>query len=215
MMNIQTMPVGSYQCNCSILSCEDTMEAIIIDPGDEGDRLVKLVEERGFKIKFLLHTHAHRDHIGGTRRVKEKCGGKIVLHKDDMYLYDTCELQSQMMGLPLCSAPPVDKFLEDEEHYGFGSFHVKAIHTPGHTPGSSSFLISAGSDQVLFAGDTLFRRSVGRTDLPGGNFKTLAKSVRKRLFTLDGDTVVIPGHGPASTIGEEVHENPFVGKKHI
>ncbi len=214
MLNIQTMPVGSYQCNCSILSCSDTMEAIIIDPGDEGSRIVSHVEEMGFKVKFLLHTHAHRDHIGGTCKVKQQCGGDIVLHKDDMYLYDTCELQSQMMGLPVTTPPPVDRFLNDEEHYEFGSFHVKALHTPGHTPGSSSFLVSAGEDQVLFAGDTLFRRSVGRTDLPGGNFNTLAKSIKARLFTLDGETVVIPGHGPGSTIGEEIHENPFVGKNH-
>ena len=211
MIQLDTFPVGAFQCNCSILGCPQTKEAIIIDPGDEGARISEMVKKKGYTVKFILHTHAHLDHIGGTCDVKKDLGGTVVLHKDDMFLYDQAEMQGMMMGLQCKEPPPVDHFLEDEEGFEFGSFKIDAIHTPGHTPGSASFLLNLGDEQVLFAGDTLFRRSIGRTDLPGGNFDTIVKSIKRRLFTLDVDTVVIPGHGPASTIGEEKHGNPFVG----
>ena len=212
MIEICTMPVGAFQCNCSVIGCSETGEAIIVDPGEEGPKIVAAVRERGYRVKYLLHTHAHLDHIGATAEVKKEVGGDVVLHRDDLFLYDQAHLQAMMMGLPaVTEPPPVDHYLEDEEHFHLGNDHLQALFTPGHTPGSASFLIQTGSEQILFAGDTLFRRSIGRTDLPGGDFDTITKSIKNRLFTLDGDTRVVPGHGPLSTIGEERCENPFVG----
>ncbi len=211
MLEIYTMPVGPFQCNCSILSCPETQEAVVVDPGEEGERIVALVRKKGYRVKYLLHTHAHVDHIGGTHEVKRQLGGEVVLHKNDLFLYDQAEFQAQMFGLHCTEPPPVDHFMEDEEDFAFGTFQLRALFTPGHTPGSASFSIEAGTEQYLFAGDTLFRRSIGRTDLPGGDPHQITKSIKTRLFTLDGDTIVIPGHGPGSTIGEEKYENPFVG----
>ena len=214
MIEIQTMPVGAFQCNCSIIGCSETKEAIIVDPGEEAAKIVAIVRKQGYRVKYLLHTHAHLDHIGATADVKKELGGEVVLHKDDIFLYDQAHIQAMMMGLPaVTTPPPVDHFLEDEERYALGKGYIKALFTPGHTPGSASFLIDTGADQVLFAGDTLFRRSIGRTDLPGGDSNVIAKSIKNRLFTLDGDTQIVAGHGPGSTIGEEIHENPFVGMR--
>ncbi len=211
MFDVTTFPVGSFQCNCSIISCPRTREAVIVDPGDEAPRIAERVKAQGFRVRYLLHTHAHLDHIGGTFGVKQRTGGDVVLHRDDLFLYQAADLQARMMGLNCENPPPVDHYLQDEETFGFGDFVMRAIFTPGHTPGSTSFLIQAGAEQVLFAGDTMFRRSIGRTDLPGGDAHLIARSIRTRLFILDGDTRVIPGHGPGTTIGEEIYENPFVG----
>lgn len=212
MFHIHVMPVGSYACNCSIVSCDETKEAIVVDPGGDGDRIISHIQEKGFKVKHILHTHAHLDHIGATADVKKACCGSVVIHKEDMYLYDHADEQAKRMGIKYSTPPMVDHYLKDDDEYSFGNWNIKAIHTPGHTPGSASFLLSSDRGQVLFAGDTLFRRSIGRTDLPGGDSKLIAKSIKERLFSLDGDTFVVTGHGPSSTIGEEIYENPFVGK---
>lgn len=211
MFDLVTIPVGSFQCNCSMISCPRTGEAVIVDPGDEGRRIAEMAEARGFRVKYLLHTHAHLDHIGGTCKVKERTGADVVLHRDDLFLYEHADLQARLMGFQCENPPPVDHWLQDEETFCLGDYVMRAIFTPGHTPGSTSFLIQAGAEQILFAGDTIFRRSIGRTDLPGGDSHKIAHSIRTRLFTLDGDTRVIPGHGPTTTIGEEIYENPFVG----
>ena len=213
MFQIRTMPVGAYQCNCSIISCPETKEAVIVDPGADGDKILAQVEEHGLKVRYILHTHAHLDHIGATGTVKAACDGTVVLHKDDLYLYDFADQQAARMGLPYDEPPVVDHYLEDEEEYHFGKGHLCAIHTPGHTPGSSSFLLTFGKEQLVFSGDTLFRRGIGRTDLPGGDSSLIARSIRDRLFTLDRDTLVVPGHGPCSTIGEERRENPWLGSR--
>lgn len=205
-----TFPVGLYQCNCSILYCEETLEAVIVDPGDEGARITEMVEKKGLKVKYLLHTHAHLDHFGATADVKHKCNAKTVLHKDDLFLYEQSKVQSMMLGLPEVNTCPIDVFLEDGQVFSFGNEKVECLATPGHTPGSSCFCLEADNQQILLAGDTLFRNSIGRTDLPGGDFDTLKKSIKNRLYTLDGDCQVIPGHGGETLIGHEKRHNPFV-----
>jgi hydroxyacylglutathione hydrolase len=208
--SIETFPVGIYQCNCSIIACKKTGEAIIVDPGAEAERIIKYVEKRQLKVRYILHTHAHLDHFGATYEVKKCCRGKTVMHKQDMFLYDIADMQSQMLRIPGCKTDKIDHFINDEEHYEFGRGKIQAIVTPGHTPGSTCFRLNTGKQQLIFSGDTLFKRSVGRTDLPGGNARTLKKSIKERLFTLDGDSKVIPGHGAFTRIGEEKRQNPFV-----
>ena len=206
-----TFPVGLYQCNCSILYCENTLEAIIIDPGSESDNIIEKVQKNGLKVKYLLHTHAHLDHFGATKDVKAACcGAQTALHKDDLFLYDIADQQAAKLGLPTVETSPIDIFLEDEQSFSFGHESVKTLVTPGHSPGSSCFSLEADNELILFAGDTLFRGSVGRTDLPGGDSHTLQQSIKNRLYTLDGDCRVIAGHGPETQIAYEKRHNPFV-----
>jgi glyoxylase-like metal-dependent hydrolase (beta-lactamase superfamily II) len=209
-IKIKTFPVGLYQCNCSIIYCDQTQEGIVIDPGAEADLILAKIEAKGLKVKYLLHTHAHLDHFSATAAVKEKCQAAAVLHQKDRFLYDLHETQSAMLGLPMTTISEIDQYLEYEEVFLFGKEKIKAIFTPGHTPGSSSFTLETSQEQILFAGDTLFNGGVGRTDLPGGDFDLLEKSIKTRLYSLDGDCRVIPGHGTETLIGKEKLTNPFV-----
>lgn len=206
---IQTIPVGPLQCNCSILLDEATGEALVIDPGDEPDKILRALDAMKARPVALLHTHAHFDHIGGTRTVKEKTGAGIRLHPADRPLYDALPDQAAMFGIPAGAPLPIDSPITDGETISFGRHSVTAIHTPGHTPGSTCYLLS-GDAPALFAGDTLFRRSIGRTDLWGGDTDTILDSIRTRLYSLPEDTPVVCGHGPGTTIGEEKRANPFV-----
>jgi hydroxyacylglutathione hydrolase len=206
---IQTIPVGPLQCNCSILLDEATGEALVIDPGDEPDKILRALDAMKARPVALLHTHAHFDHIGGTRAVKEKTGAAIRLHPADRPLYDALLDQAAMFGISAGEPLPIDSPLADRERISFGRHSVTAIHTPGHTPGSTCYLLS-GEAPALFAGDTLFRRSIGRTDLWGGDTDTILDSIRTRLYSLPEDTPVVCGHGPGTTIGEEKRANPFV-----
>ncbi|MCM8539766.1 MAG: MBL fold metallo-hydrolase [Lentisphaeraceae bacterium] len=209
---ISTFPVGIYQCNCSIVVDDETKEALIIDPGDESETILQQVEEQGLTVKYLLHTHAHLDHFGATSQVKKHCcGAKTVLHKEDLFLYNLHKEQSTMLHLPETEIDPIDHFLEDEETFSFGSEKVKGIFTPGHSPGSTCFKLETSEKQIIFSGDTLFRSSIGRTDLPGGDSNKIVNSIKSKLFSLDGDFEVIPGHGPATSIAFEKRNNPFVG----
>lgn len=210
-ISITTFPVGLYQCNCSIISDEDSKEAIIVDPGSDAEDIIQKVTDKGLKVKFLLHTHAHLDHFGATDKVKKHCcGAKTVLHKEDLFLYDLHREQSAMLQLPPTEVSPIDHFLGDEEEFEFGSDNLKAIVTPGHTPGSTCFKLETSEKQIIFSGDTLFRSSIGRTDLPGGDSQKIVKSIKSRLYSLDGDFTVIPGHGPSTSIGFEKKNNMFV-----
>jgi glyoxylase-like metal-dependent hydrolase (beta-lactamase superfamily II) len=207
-MILKTLVVGPFQCNCVVLGCEKTKEAVVVDPGDEAPRIIKAVQDHGLKVKYLLHTHAHFDHVGATAQVKKETQGKICLHQEDNFIYEQLPMQTRMFGFPSFETVPVEKFLEHEEELSFGSEKIRVIHTPGHSPGSVSFLLS-GSQNYLLSGDTLFHRSIGRTDLWGGDTDLILTSIRERIFTLDGDLPVIPGHGPETLIGEEKRENPF------
>jgi hydroxyacylglutathione hydrolase len=205
---VQTLPVGPLQCNCSILVDEKTREALLIDPGDEADRILMALAKLEARPVALLHTHAHFDHIGATSEVAKVTGAAIRLHPADEPLYRALPQQAAVFGLQADPPRPVDSPLADSERVPFGGFHVTAIHTPGHTPGSVCFLLE-GESQILFSGDTLFRRSIGRTDLWGGDTDAILTSIREKLFALDLSTPVVCGHGPGTTIGEERHLNPF------
>jgi glyoxylase-like metal-dependent hydrolase (beta-lactamase superfamily II) len=210
MLLLETFPVGAFQCNCSILACPDTKEAIVVDPGGDHERILDVVRHYDLTVKWIAHTHAHLDHIYETRDVKEQAGGTIALHQDDAFLYDGFAMQAAMFGWRPRPVLPVDHWLRDGETLGFGKRAAEVLHTPGHTPGSCCFKIEGESTPLLLAGDTLFQRSIGRTDLPGGDYDTIERSIQRRIYTLDPDTAVIPGHGPRTTVGDEARHNPFV-----
>lgn len=212
-MFVKTFPVGSFQCNCTILGDETTGEAVVIDPGDEAPRILAELEKKSLKVKYILHTHAHLDHIGATRLVQEKTGGKIGLHKDDLFLYENIAMQGQFLGLRIDpQVPPVDHYLEHADVLEWGGTQTKVFHTPGHTPGSITFHMKDVLSQkdLLFAGDTLFMGSIGRTDLWGGDYDLILDSIKTKILTLKEDTVVVCGHGPNTTIGQEKKFNPFL-----
>ena len=205
---IQTIAVGPLQCNCSILVDEQTKRAVVVDPGDEADRIGMALARAGATTVVLLHTHGHFDHIGGSAELAELTGAPIRLHPADRPLYDALPDQAALFGLTASAPAPPGPPLSDGETIRFGETALRVMHTPGHTPGSTCFLLEGG-DSVLFSGDTLFRRSVGRTDLWGGDTETILASIRGKLFALPGRTPVICGHGPGTTIEEERRLNPF------
>jgi hydroxyacylglutathione hydrolase len=206
----ETFPVGAFQCNCTVLACGDTKDAIVIDPGGEPERIREIVNYYDLTVRAVVHTHAHLDHIYCTRDVKETCGGRIMLHRDDLPLYEGIAMQAMMFGWRVRDTLPVDHFMSDGEHIEFGKRSALVLHTPGHTPGSVCFEVIDGNDSLVFSGDTLFQRSIGRTDLPGGNQRQILESIRTKLYQLRPDSLVIPGHGPNTTIAAEMAQNPFV-----
>lgn len=231
----RTFPVGALGCNCTILACPDTRQALVIDPGDEADAILADLARDGLTAVKLLHTHAHFDHVMGTAEVAAATGAEVILHRDDRWLYDRTLMQIEAFGgfrrldgRPWQPPPPPTRELAGDEALGFGRREARALHTPGHTPGSTCFYVeeagaegrsgaaeAAGEPPLLLAGDTLFAGSIGRTDLWGGSLETIRRSIRERLFALPDETVVIPGHGPPTTIGAERASNPFVGTAHF
>lgn len=205
-MKIERLTVGVYAANCYIVYCEDTKEGIVIDPGDEGDRILKRVEELNLDVKYIILTHGHGDHIGGLKEVKEGTQAPILIHEGDRELLNdgTKNLSSVMAtGSVQLEA---DRFVKDGEELSFGNYSAKIIHTPGHTPGG----ISINIDGSLFTGDTLFTGSIGRTDFPGGSYEQIINSIKEKLVPFSDDIIVYPGHGPSSTIGREKVSNPFI-----
>ncbi len=209
-MLIETFPVGPLQCNCSIIADAESGQAAVVDPGGDPGNIIKAVERHGLTVKYLLHTHAHFDHILGAKAVKEATGASICLHKEDQWLYDNLDKQLSLFGFKADEPLPVDRYLEDEETVDLGTLRTRVIHTPGHTPGSLCFQTQNKDAVLLLAGDTLFAGSIGRTDLWGGSFEAIIKSIRQRLLTLDDGTRVIPGHGPETDIWSEKRSNPFL-----
>lgn len=204
----ETFAVGPLQCNCTILGDPATGAALVVDPGDDGDAILRRLAAHGLKAAALVHTHAHFDHVGATRRVAEGSQASIHLHEGDLFLYENLEMQGSMFGFHFDAVLPVTRFIQDGDVVRAGGVEVEVVHTPGHTPGSVCFRL--GGEDILFSGDTLFQGSIGRTDLWGGDARALARSIRQRLYGLSADTLVIPGHGPTTTIGEERATNPFV-----
>jgi hydroxyacylglutathione hydrolase len=202
----ETFPAGPFQCNCTVLACGDTKDAVIVDPGGEVERIAEIVAQYDLTVRAIVHTHAHLDHIYCTREVKDAHGGAVCLHKGDAFLYDGFAMQAQMFGWKVGSTTPVERWIEHGDTIEMGKRKLEVVHTPGHTPGSVCFEVEG----LLFSGDTLFRRSIGRTDLPGGDSKLIAQSIKDRLYTRDADTLVIPGHGPTTKLGDEARANPFV-----
>ena len=211
---LESFPTGQFACNCTIIHSSETKEAIIIDPGDDEQIILKKVAEQGLKVKLLLHTHAHFDHIGCSKGIKDKLQAPIYLHQGDKELYEGLEIQMQMFGFPAMSPGDVDCWIQDDQEYSlndqeFKNF-LKTIYTPGHTEGSCSFYTEYFDSPLLFSGDTLFQSSIGRTDLPGGDFDKIKKSIKDRLYRLPDETRVITGHGPETTIFIEKKQNPFI-----
>lgn len=203
----KTFSVPPLSCNCSILADLETKEAIIIDPGGNPDGILRQVEELGCVVTMVLHTHAHFDHFLASGHIKRATNAVLCLHLDDRQLWNMLEVQCRMFGAGYLEAPPPDRYLQDEERIYVGKILGEVIHTPGHSPGSLSFYFE--SENVLFSGDTLFRRGIGRTDLWGGDARAIEDSIRDRLYSFREDTLVIPGHGPDTQIGFERHFNAF------
>ncbi|HJU84003.1 MAG TPA: MBL fold metallo-hydrolase [Holophagaceae bacterium] len=204
-MNLESFPVGPLGCNCSLLWDPATGEGLVVDPGGDGAKIRRRVEALGFKVRGLLHTHAHFDHVGATRELQDLWQCPAYLHQGDTYLIDHLDMQTGVFGMPPVARPEMAALEAGDKFQGLAT-----VHTPGHTPGSCCFHGAFQGGQVVLAGDTLFRRGVGRTDLWGGDWEQLEESIHRELYRLDGATLVIPGHGPATTVGEERAENPFV-----
>lgn len=205
-MIIKELPVGPIMANCFILGCEKTGEAVVIDPGDEADKILMTLAESNLKVKYIINTHGHFDHVGANKRMKDVTGADILIHPDDAPMLGQLTMMATAFGLSAENSPPADRQIGDGDEISFGDITLKVIHTPGHTPGGVSFY----TDKSVFVGDTLFAGSIGRTDLPGGDFNTLIRSIQGRLFSLGDDVRVYCGHGPDTTIGTEKKYNPFV-----
>lgn len=205
-MFLETIVVGMLQENCYVAACEDTREAVIIDPGADADRIDKVITAHGFRVKYIMNTHGHLDHIGGIADLVQKTGAPFLMHQADMYLLEGIERDPFQALLQVKIPPMPARFLQDGDRISVGKLEVRVIHTPGHTPGSVCFLMG----NTLFSGDTLFSNSIGRADLPGGNHEQLLQSIREKLLSLDDAVSVYPGHGSATTIGSERQFNPFL-----
>jgi hydroxyacylglutathione hydrolase len=204
-MMIETLVVGPLAVNCYIVGCETTREAVVIDPGDDANDILAALQQHQLTLKRIINTHAHFDHLGGVQPLKDATGAGFYLHEADLPLVRNYPQQAAYFGLRVGPAPQVDGYLSEGDEILFGNEKLRVLHTPGHSPGGVSF---AGNG-VVFVGDELFLGSIGRTDLPGGNYEVLINAVRTKLFPLGDDVVVYPGHGPATTIGRERLHNPF------
>jgi hydroxyacylglutathione hydrolase len=211
-MIVETFPVGALECNCTILGDPASGEAIVIDGGDEVPEIARRLGAHGLRARYLVHTHAHIDHIGALGPLRERVGGAGLLHHADLPLYATLAQQALWLGM---LAPPqvvaLDGDLTDGDVLRAGAVALRCLHTPGHTPGSTSFALERDGETVLFTGDTLFRGAVGRWDLGGTSLADIVASIRRKLLVHDDASTVVPGHGPATTIGEERRTNPYLG----
>jgi glyoxylase-like metal-dependent hydrolase (beta-lactamase superfamily II) len=210
-MILETFPVGPLQCNCTLLGDEEAGEAIVIDPGDEVGRIHRRLTELGLKLKQILITHAHIDHVGGALKLKRLTGAPILLNENDLPLLKMMEMQAGWVGVPTPETAPPDGSLSDGLIVGLGRYPAEVLHTPGHTQGS--VCLHFAPLKLLVAGDTLFAGGIGRTDLPGGNSRQIIDSIETRLLALPDETRVLPGHGPATTIGAERNHNPFLQER--
>ena len=204
----EILPVGMLQCNCSIFGDEESHEAIVIDPGDNIDEILAILEKHALRVKSIVITHAHIDHIGGAAKLKAATGAPILMNANDQELYDHLDVQASWLGMEPPTRTAIDDAARDGDVLALGPAEFRVLHTPGHTQGSISLWIPA--DNKLIAGDTLFRDSIGRTDLPGGNPRQILRSIEDKLLQLPEETVVVPGHGANTTIGREKERNPFL-----
>lgn len=222
----EVIPVGMLQCNCSILGDPATGEAIVVDPGDEIERILEIVRRHGLRVRTIVSTHTHIDHVGGLAGLHRATGAPVLIHEDDLELYANLDEQAQWLGVPTPAMMRIQDFVKDGDTLRWGGYEARVLHTPGHTQGSISLVVDASSiapagkvsnapaDSLsaarILAGDTLFQGSIGRTDLPGGSFPQIISSIRERLLSLPDELVVYPGHGDTTTIGAEREFNPFL-----
>jgi glyoxylase-like metal-dependent hydrolase (beta-lactamase superfamily II) len=204
----EVLPVGMLACNCSVIGDEGSLKAIVIDPGDDISEIVGVLNKHHLKVTMIVITHAHIDHIGGAAKLRDLTGAPVYMHKDDSGLAENLEMQAEWLGMAAPPNPGIDTPAHEGDVLRAGSIEAQVIHTPGHTPGSLSLFLPG--ENKLIAGDTLFRGSVGRTDLPGGDARLIAESIRGKLYALPDETIVVPGHGSNTTIGREKISNPFV-----
>ena len=213
-----TLPVGMLQCNCSIVGDPISREAIVIDPGDEVNRILDLLGRHKLTVKAIVSTHAHIDHVGGLSKLHQYTGAPVLMHRDDLPLYQAMDIQAAFLGIAAPELTEVDHLFADGDALDWGSFQAQIIHTPGHTPGSVCLYLPKNSGKIplpaaqLFAGDTLFAGSIGRTDLWGGSFEKIMDSLRGKVLQLPDETIVHPGHGQITSIGAERYSNPFLRK---
>jgi hydroxyacylglutathione hydrolase len=231
----ELIPVGLLQCNCSVLGDPETREAIVVDPGDEVERILAVIGGHGLKVRAIVSTHTHIDHVGGLAALHRATGAPVLIHEADLALYRALDVQANWLGVAMPETLPIRDFVKEGDTLRWGVFAAQVLHTPGHTPGSISLIVGsegpaprAGHSQPsppssadsrhghastpasLIAGDTLFQGSIGRTDLPGGSFPQIIGSIREKLLVLPDDTIVFPGHGDSTTIGSEREHNPFL-----
>ncbi|MDP9023856.1 MAG: MBL fold metallo-hydrolase [Candidatus Eremiobacteraeota bacterium] len=210
-MIVEHLHVGMLACNCTILADEETREAIVIDGGDGADEVLERLSALGLRAKYLIHTHAHIDHIREVGRLREATRSSALLHHSDLPLYEALGEQARMFGLG--DAPPtvdLDAYLVDGETLQIGSVSVNVMHTPGHTPGSCCFEVASDGKNLILSGDTLFRGGIGRWDIGGTSMEDIVSSIQRKLMDFGDDTVVVPGHGPFTTIGNERTTNPYL-----
>jgi len=205
-MKYESVIVGALETNCYLVYCQETMECAVIDPGAEPERIFRVIAHKDLKPTLLINTHGHVDHVGANRDIKDKFDIPLCIHAADGPMLDNV-LQSELsFFLGAKESPPPDRYLEEGETLKIGNVSLSVVHTPGHSPGSVSLM----GDDILFSGDTLFYGGVGRTDLPGGSWTELERSIKEKIFILPEDTVVLTGHGPSTTVGQEKKFNPFV-----
>jgi len=197
--------VGPIQANCYVLGCERTKEAAVIDPGGDVDKILMTLTKDKLHCVTIINTHGHFDHTGDNKRLKEVTGAKLVIHRADAPMILQQGSNGSLWGMEVEDSPPPDLYVEERDVITFGDISLQVLHTPGHSRGGISLL----SDKMVFVGDTLFAGSIGRTDLPGGDYETLIRNVKEKIFPLGDDVVIYPGHGPKTTVGRERRSNPF------
>lgn len=205
-MLVEVLPVGPLQVNCYIVGCPESRAAMVVDPGDEGEKILGRVKSLDLKVALVVNTHGHFDHIGGNKLLVERSGAPLLIHAADQPLLEHAPAHAAAYGLSTTPSPQPDRLLAEGDQVDCGNLQFSVLHVPGHSPGS----ICLNGHGHIFVGDVLFAGSVGRTDLPGGNHEQLISGIRRKLMILPDETVVHPGHGPDTTIGEEKLYNPFV-----
>ncbi len=207
-MIIKELVVGPLMANCFICGCSKTKEAVVIDPGGDADTILLSLADSKLKVKYIINTHGHFDHVSANGKMKAATGADILIHPLDAPMLEKLSSNAAFFGVSVENSPPCDQTLEEGDTVSFGDITLKIIHTPGHTPGG----ISLYTNGIVFVGDTLFAGSIGRTDFPGGDFNTLISSIKTKLFNMEDDIRVFSGHGPETSIGVEKRHNPFVGQ---